>query len=173
MSPLRGAKAAGRPPARGMSPLRRARRDDLDALVALWLALCEHHAELSPLFRLGPEAAAELRRLLADQLGDRDQACFVTDAPEGGIAGFCTVRVDRAPPILDDPFRAEILDLFVRPAHRRAGLGDALVEAALGWVRARGIRRVEVRVLTRNAVGQRFWRARGFGSFMDVLERSL
>ncbi len=167
------AEAVGRHSRSGAAPQRRARRDDLDALVALWLALCEHHAELSPQFRLGPEAAQELRRQLADQLGDPDQACFVADAPEGGLAGFCTVRVDRAAPILDDPLRAEILDLFVRPARRRAGLGAALLEAALAWLRARGIRRVEVRVLTRNAVGQRFWRAHGFGSFVDVLERAV
>ena len=173
MIPQRSARVASqRSPGAG-GPPRRARRDDLDALVALWLALCEYHAELSPQFRLGSEAAQELRRLLADQLGDPDQACFVADAPEGGLAGFCTLRVDRAGPILDDPLRAEILDLFVPPTRRRAGLGAALLEAALAWLRARGIRRVEVRVLTRNAVGQRFWHAHGFGSFVDVLEREL
>lgn len=153
--------------------LRRALRSDLDALVELWLALCEHHAELSRQFRLGPEARGELRLMLGEQLHDRDQACFVAGARDGALAAFCTVRVDRAPPILEEVERAEILDLYVRPAQRSEGLGGALVEAALAWVRARGISRVEVRVLTRNAIGQRFWRAHGFGNYVDVLERRL
>jgi len=164
--------AAGARPAAALR-LRRARRTDLEALVELWLALCEHHAELTPLFRLGPDARSELRRLLGDQLGDRDQACFVAETPGARLAGFCTVRIDRGPPILEERERAEILDLFVRPEQRHAGTGGALVGAALDWLRARGTRRVEVRVLTRNAIGQGFWRAHGFGSYMDVLERPL
>lgn len=152
---------------------RRAGVRDLDALVELWLALCEHHAELSPVFRLGARAEPALRALLRDQLDDPDHASFVLDAPERGLAGFCTVRVDRAPAILAEPQRAEILDLFVRPAYRKAGVAAQLVSAACDWVRARGVRRVEVRVLARNALGQQFWRKRGFAPFVDVLERRL
>jgi hypothetical protein len=33
--------------------------------------------------------------------------------------------------------------------------------------------RVEVRVAARNAEGQAFWRALGFGDFVDVLDRRL
>jgi GNAT superfamily N-acetyltransferase len=152
---------------------RRAGARDLDALVELWLALCLHHAELSPVFRLGARAKPELRELLRDQLDDPSQLSFVLDAPGGGLAGFCTVRVERAPAILAEPQRAEILDLFVRPEYRKAGIATQLVGAACDWVRARGVRRVEVRVLAANGIGQRFWRDSGFTAFVDVLERSL
>ena len=49
----------------------------------------------------------------------------------------------------------------------------ALLEAGLAWARSRGTRRVEARVSSLNPAGQAFWRAAGFGDFMDVLHRRL
>jgi len=89
------------------------------------------------------------------------------------LLGFCTVRIDRAPPIQREVRRAEITDLMVRANERRRGVGRALVERALGWVEERGVERCEVRVASRNAEGQSFWRSLGFGDWMDVLQRRL
>ena len=152
--------------------VRRAEQADLDRIVALWLALTEHHARLEPLFTLRPDAASEAHRLVAAQLRDPDVACFV-QAEEGSLTGLCIVRVDRAPPIHAELRRAEITDLFVAPAQRRNGVGRVLLGAALDWARARGIDRVEARVSSENRPGQAFWRASGFGDFMDVLHRRL
>ncbi len=113
-----------------------------------------------------------MRALLRDQLARSDTAIFVADGTRG-LAGYATVRVDRAPEILAEGCRAEISDLFVDPAARRRGVGAALADAATRWARAQGARRLEVRVAARNASGQAFWRAQGYGDLMDVLQRRL
>jgi len=147
-------------------------RRDIDCVGALWAAVAEHHGRLDPLFTPRPGADAEIRNLIAAQLRDRDSAIFVWDAG-AGPEGFCTVRVDRAPPILAEVERAEITDLGVREGLRRRGIGRALVDAATDWIAARGVTRVEVRVAAGNREGQAFWRALGFGDLMDVLHRQL
>ena len=147
-------------------------RRDIDCVGALWAAVAEHHGRLDPLFTPRPDADAEISNLLAAQLRDRDVAIFVWDAG-AGPEGFCTVRVDRAPPILAEVERAEITDLGVREGLRRRGIGRALVDAATDWIAARGVTRVEVRVAAGNREGQAFWRALGFGDLMDVLHRQL
>lgn len=154
-----------------MTP-RRAGPGDEARVAALWIALTEHHAQVEPLFALRPGGEAEARRLVAVQLRDPDTAVFVLEAGEE-LCGFCTARIDRAPPIHAEDVRAEITDLWVTPPRRRAGLGRALVDAALAFVRGRGVARVEARVAARNGEGQAFWRAQGFGDFMDVLNRRL
>jgi GNAT superfamily N-acetyltransferase len=161
--------------------VRPASRRDLDRVVELWTAISDHHASIDPLFRLRPGAAGEIRKLLAAQLERDDTAIFVWESPTGAgrdagpavLGGLCSVRIDRAPAIGGEVERAEITDLGVIESFRRRGIGRSLVEAASGWVRSRGVERVEVRVATRNPEGQAFWRALGYEDLMDVLHRRL
>ena len=119
-----------------------------------------------------PDADAEIQRLLAATLRDPDSAIFVCER-DGSLLGFCSARIDRAPPIQVEVERAEITDLIVSARERRRGVGRALVERALVWVDERGVERCEVRVARANTEGQHFWRALGFGDLMDVLHRRL
>lgn len=169
---MRPARAAGSRPDLPEGAIRPAALRDLDRLAALWSALASHHAPLDPLFRLRPDAGVAIRALLESQLRDPDAALFVCELG-GDLAGFCAVRALRAPPVFEETERAEIGDLAVRDGRRRRGIGRALAEAALAWVAARGLGRVEVRVASANREGQAFWRALGFGDLMDVLQRRL
>ena len=153
-------------------PLRRARAEDVDGLVGLWVDVTAHHAALDPLFTLRPRSRPVIERLIRSQLRDPDAAIFAVDVDDE-LAGFCCVRIDRAPPILVETRRAEITDLGVRVVSRRRGLGRTLAEAAVDWTLERGIDRIEVRVAANNVEGQAFWRALGFGDLMDVLQRRL
>ncbi len=152
--------------------VREARARDLDRVAALWSAITRHHEPLDPLFRMRPDGDSELRELLSGLLRDSDALVLVYDAA-GDLPGMCIVRVDRAPPILEEVERAEITDLGVREDQRRRGIAARLVAAAITWVRASGIERVEVQVAHGNAEGQGFWRSQGFGDLMDVLHKRL
>jgi GNAT superfamily N-acetyltransferase len=163
-------------PAESQEPARRsnvrpAGLRDLDRVAALWTAITDHHRALDPLFRMRPGAGDELGRMLQAMYRDPDAAIFVYD--EGDLPGMCIVRIDRAPPILEEVERAEITDLGVRPQARRRGIGHVLVDAALAWVRAAGVGRVEIQVARGNPEGQAFWRAQGFDPLMDVLHKRL
>jgi GNAT superfamily N-acetyltransferase len=105
-------------------------------------------------------------------LRDPVAALFVCEDP-GGLAGFCSVRVERAPELLAESARAEIGELGVRSPCRRRGIGRALVEAACAWARSQGAERVQARVVARNAEARAFWRALGYEAFVDVLQRRL
>ncbi len=152
--------------------VRRARHRDLEGLVALWRELMRHHAPLDPHYALAPGADAVWREHVAGLLGGRSGAVFVS-GEEGAPEAFCSVELRAASPLLAEPGRAEIADLYVSPTLRRSGRGRALVEAALAWIRERGIVRVEVRVVAANREGQNFWRALGWSDFVDVLQRRL
>jgi ribosomal protein S18 acetylase RimI-like enzyme len=152
--------------------IRPARAADLDDLCELWLEIARHHQGLHPSFTLRGSSEFEVRKLLRALLHDHEAAAFVAEA-EGAVGGMSCVRIDRAPPILREAERAEITDLAVLRELRRRGLGRALAKAALSWVRARGVERVEVRVAVANREGQAFWRSLGFGDHVNVLNRDL
>ena len=159
MTPLRGS-------------LRLARASDLPRLGELWIEIAAHHSSLDPLFTLRPDAEPEVQRLFTALFDDPDAAVFVWEAPDD-LLGFCAVRIDRAPPILQETRRAEITDLGVSAAARRGGIGRELAAAAFAWAKDRGIPRLEVRVAARNREGQAFWRSLGFDDLMDVLHRKM
>lgn len=152
--------------------VRAATARDLDRVAALWTAITLHHEPLDPVFRMRPDADEALRELLGHIHRDMHSAIFVYD-DAGDLPGLCIVRIDAAPPIMQEVERAEITDLGVRSDARRKGIASALVEAALRWVRESGVDRVEVHVARANEEGQAFWRARGFGDLMDVLHKRL
>lgn len=163
-----------------MSAVRAARAEDSDQLVSLWAALLEHHRQLDPHWRTSPGAEAAWRSFVTGMLDDPDASVLVWVGPQagiggsgGGLAGFCAAQIRRSPPILAESGRCEINDLFVREEARRRGIAAELVRATLDWCAARGVRRVEVRVAARNTTAQAFWRAAGFGDFVDVLQRHL
>ena len=152
--------------------VRPARMQEIDLVAALWALITVHHAALDPLFRMrrGPLADGELRELLRALQRDPDAEILVYDL-EGTLVGLCIVRIDHAPPILEETERAEITDLGVRPALRRRGIATRLVDEAQAWVSDRGVARIEIQVAHGNHEGQAFWRARGFADFMDVLHK--
>ena len=154
--------------------VRIARMQEIDRVAALWALITEHHAALDPLFRMrsGTVAAGELRELLRALQRDPDAEILVYDCA-GTPEGLCIVRIDRAPPILEETERAEITDLGVRPGMRRKGIGRLLVAEAQSWVRDRGVARIEIQVATGNREGQAFWRSIGYANLMDVLHKRL
>ena len=155
---------------RAAPDVRRATPADLHALTALWIEITRHHEPLDSLYRLRPGAETRVRELLGRLLRDPDSAFFVCEA-EGEVVGMSGARIERAPPILLEVERAEITDLGVRANRRRRGIGRALAEAALAWVRERGVARVEVRVAVGNPEGDAFWQALGFAEHVAVLQR--
>ena len=157
---------------RAAGHVRRATPRDLPRVAALWTAITHHHEGLDPVFDMRGDAADELGRLLGALQRDPDAAIFVYE--EGSaLPGLCIVRIDHAPPIMQEDERAEISDLGVIGDARRRGIGSALLNEALAWVRDRGVARVEVQVAKANREGQAFWRAHGFGDLMDVLHKRL
>jgi len=152
--------------------IRRAGPRDLDRVAALWTAIGAYHESLDPAFRMRPDAGDEIRELLRATVRDPHSALLVCD-DEGDLQGLCIVRIDRAPPILEETRRGEITDLGVRESARRRGIGTRLVDEALAWLGEAGVARVQVQVAAPNAAAQAFWRARGFQNFMDVLHKRL
>jgi aminoglycoside 6'-N-acetyltransferase I len=106
-------------------------------------------------------SAAEVGPLLAGHL-PRSYSVLVADRPDGGIVGFVEVAVrDYADGCSEGPV-AYLEGIWVAPDQRRAGVGRALLRAALAWGAARGLGELASDTSPDNLASRAFHEAEGF-----------
>lgn len=134
------AEAPADGPPNGVS-IRRARREDVDSLARLDLALPEHQAR-SPVFSRLPLPSFEEARAAWDE--DFEDARFTTFVAEQegeviGSAVGCSLELSSTHSSLALPRGAALLAFVcVFPEQRSAGAGHALGQAVLAWARDAG-----------------------------------
>jgi RimJ/RimL family protein N-acetyltransferase len=89
--------------------------------------------------------AGDERRYLKSVRRFPHAAVFVAEAPTG-IVGRLSVGRDPHPA----SYHVADLGLMVAKSHRRLGIGQALLEAAVDWARARDVRKLELHVFPHN-----------------------
>ncbi len=121
--------------------------------------------------RLAPEAhdADGFERELHSMLGARSARVLVAEEKaHGGVTGYVIGAVANNEPF-SVPRYGYIGCLYVDGEHRGRGLGDALVDAVLGWFRKSKLTTAQVDVSCRDQASGAFWQSRGFGRFLDHL----
>jgi GNAT superfamily N-acetyltransferase len=128
---------------------------------ALRPALPEDASEIARLAgELGYEArSAQMRTRLQLLRADTNQFVCVAPAGAGRLLGWIHAGHTL---ILESGESVEILGLIVDPAARRQWVGRALVQAAEGWARARGIERILVRSNALRTESHAFYPALGY-----------
>jgi GNAT superfamily N-acetyltransferase len=137
---------------------------------SVWLAQpheAEPVARLMAAFRdhigLNGPSDAEVRAGVERLLGDSDTE-FLLGAPADGAAAAGVAQLRFRYGIWRAGFDCLLEDLFVDASARGAGLGRALLEAALERARARGCRRVELDVNEANEPALRLYGIVGFSA---------
>jgi dihydropteroate synthase len=145
--------SAFRPP--GAGPVRRLRPEEwrtwrelrLRALADAPAAFCETLAQARAQGDAGWQALAAPRPEVVPLIAERG----------GAPAGMVVAAIDAA-----DPARAELHAMWVVPEARGAGLGGALVDAALRWTRGRAALELTLGVTEGNEAARALYEARGF-----------
>jgi len=104
-----------------------------------------------------PEIRASVERIMAGGDGEYLLGSAGDDAEAQGV---CQLRFRWS--VWKSAEDAWLEDLFVREGARRAGLGRALIEAALDSARERGCKRIELDVNEDNAAARALYVACGF-----------
>lgn len=92
-------------------------------------------------------------------LSPTDAAVIVATDPHDRPIGWCHVELFRT---LVEPLSALIVGLVVGDGHRSGGVGVTLLEAAEGWARARGCRRMVVATRITRERAHRFYAREGY-----------
>ncbi len=154
--------------------IRPATLDDLPALGRLGAHLMRVHHDFDPLRFLAPGSDPEsgYARFLGEQIGDPDCVVLVADE-RGRVVGYVYAGIE---PLSWKELRDEcgyVHDLVVDGSARDAGAGTRLLEAAVDWLRERGMPRVVLWTAAPNAKAQRLFDRAGFRRTMVEMTREL
>ena len=143
--------------------IRRAEPADVRVLGELGIALMQTHYEFDQRRFLEPTQADSTgyAEFLGSRLDDQDSVVLVADHL-GDIVGYVYAAIE---PLSWKELRDEcgcIHDLLVADRTRRSGAGTALLNAAIEWLRERGMPRVVLGTAAQNETARRLFEQRGF-----------
>jgi GNAT superfamily N-acetyltransferase len=154
--------------------IRAAVASDLDAVLSLLRELDEAHVDLEPSLLCAFSQPPRPAEWLLTRFADPNEACFVAEL-DRRIVGFVWSKSQTPPAIpafIQEPLQI-VGDLVVRASERRHGIGRALLDRALAWGRARGIKQVQLTVFERNVEAREFYAKLGFRALSVVLLKPL
>jgi GNAT superfamily N-acetyltransferase len=160
--------------------VRRARKSDAAALARIHADMGAYYAELAPeLFHAPDLEGFEL--VLAEEITDDLHALQLVAEVDGEVVGSLDARLllphaDAQFAFTRDLFaaRLRIEYLATAAAHRRSGVGTALVEAAEAWGREHGATVAELTTFQDSPLAYTFWTVRaGYGPRSVNLRKEL
>lgn len=110
---------------------------------------------------------------LERQLERRDAVVLVAESEGGGVIGFVWAGLEDTDYMALRGPAGAIYDLVVHPDHRRAGVGRALLDAALAALIRLGAPRVVLSTAERNVGAQLLFRRAGFRPTMREMTLEL
>jgi ribosomal protein S18 acetylase RimI-like enzyme len=109
---------------------------------------------------------------LGTQLDEADVTVMVADRG-GEVVGYVYAAVEPRDWMSLRDSAGVIHDVIVDPAHRQAGVGRQLLDAALAFLKDRGAPRVVLQTAERNEPAQRLFEQAGFRRTMIEMTREL
>ena len=149
-----------------MIEVRRARKSDAPALVRIHADMGAYYAELAPELFHDPDLQG-FELVLEDEIGDDLLALQLVAEVDGEVVGSLDARLLLPPAEAQFAFtrdlfapRLRIEYLATAAAHRRTGVGTALVEAAEAWGREQGATVAELTTYQDSPLAFPFWTER-------------
>ena len=154
--------------------IRRATKEDTQAVGRLGALLLRVHYGFDPdrFMRPGDDAEEGYAWFLGTQLEDPDVLVLVAE-DDGRIVGYLYAAIE---PRNWKELRDEagfIHDIVVSEDQRGLGVADGLLNAAIRWMRERGMPRVLLWTATPNTAARRVFERHGFRSTMIEMTREL
>ncbi len=147
---------------------RPALEDDLPVLLSLYRDMEAEQVALKPMWRLADGLPEPVDTALKAAIADPDQVVLLGTL-DGVPLGLCLAGTGGLLPQADGELVGEIRLIFTEPEARGVGVAAAMLRAAMGELRERGITKFDVRVLPGHRNAKNFFEAAGFAARLIVM----
>jgi len=154
--------------------IRPATRDDVPALGRLGALMVTTHHAFDPkrFIAAGPHTEAGYGSFLGHQV-DEPNIIVLVAVTENQVIGYTYAGLEGLDYMALRGPAGVLYDIVVDPAHRRGGVGRALLDATVASLEARGAPMVVLSTAERNEGAQRLFASAGFRRTMIEMTRDL
>jgi len=149
--------------------IRKARFEDIDRIVELWMEMMRAHQRFEPRLVLAANAAVEYRKFVSHYISHADSSIYVAERNNNEVVGYCLAFISQNLPMFEPETCGFISDLVVTEKQKRQGIGAALISQVKQWFQRQAVKNIQLQVYSHNTVGKRFWKKIGFENFFERL----
>ena len=137
-------------------------------IVKVWEEFIGFHADIDPFFTKAPGSEKDFAKWITTIIND-DSGHSLVALDKNEVIAFSISRISKHPPVLKQQVYGEIIDLAVNKEYRRQGVGEKMLAIIYEWFDAHDVKRIELKVASKNDIGYSFWEKQGFMDYMHVL----
>jgi ribosomal protein S18 acetylase RimI-like enzyme len=151
---------------------RTAAESDLDDIVGLWMESSKYHEGIDPRLTLRSDVRKHLRAFYSRLISDEKNhlvVAFVDDS----IVGYICAQIQERPPIHFEKESGFVDGFFVKPNHRRQGIGSTFYQMGLRWLMDHKIGSIRLSVAYNNTSSLVFWKNIGLSELMYLMHTQI
>lgn len=150
-------------------------RDDLPALVEIYLSSARHHARIDPAAFHVPEPDAVAERLLRRVDGRGETSEYLSAVVDGQVVGSAGIEIWESPHpgAMQRPIPTAEIGVAVLDSHRGRGVGSALMTALEAWAVDHAIERIFLSMSSANDGAIRLYERLGYVPFGQEMRKAI
>lgn len=146
-----------------MINIRKAKIEDIDNLIILWIKLMEYHKEKKIYFLLSADWKKQKRNELEWIVKSDLTVVYIVE--EGNkLIGYIRGTIHKLPLLYDIKYEGSIEEIFILPEYRRKGYATKLFQSLVKDFNKRELEYININVDIENETGKKFWDALGFNT---------
>ena len=148
--------------------IREASEKHIPEITKLWMEFMYFNAEIEPFDTSGDNVLTQVETHLRNKITSDDSLVLVA-MDNQKVVGYSISQITQIPPFTRGKKLGVIYDMAVTAHYRKKGIGKEMLDQIKAWFRERGIQRIEISVVTKNTIGDSFWREQGFQDYEQIL----
>lgn len=137
-------------------------------ITKLWMEFMYFNAEIEPFDTSGDKVLTQVETHLKNTIKSDDSLVLVAVEDQKSV-GYSISQITQRPPYFREKTLGVIYDIAITASHRRKGIGKEMLDHIKAWFKQHHIQRIEISVVTKNTIGNSFWREQGFKDYEQVL----
>lgn len=148
--------------------VRSANQPEVERVIDLWKAFMNDPSVIDVPLPTHEENMKKQTQFLQELIRQDPRQVLVAEK-NGELIGYVAYEIEQKAPIEMQQKRSFIHDLYVKPHHRKRGVGKSLLQACLDVIKNAGPHHVRLAVWVRNEKAIGLYRAMGFSDHMLVM----